>query len=177
MCFSVSSPEVSYPRAGKSEITSEPSPYLLVPFSYSNLSPSFYRWVINGSIASLWVYALPTKRQTEISVYVARLGALSMWRAWLKHGGWYINNGEILLFAFGWAFLLQLRTGGWKIEGLMKRAIKFVEGKKLEPTPPATPFEPGLGTKSLLHRGKPSSLSIADSGFAEGDSEVESFKV
>lgn len=42
----------------------------------------------------------------------------------------------MLLFAAGWASLLQLREGGWKIEGLMRRAITFIEGneKELEKT-------------------------------------------
>lgn len=42
----------------------------------------------------------------------------------------------MLLFAAGWASLLRLREGGWKIEGLMRRAIKFIEGedKELEQT-------------------------------------------
>jgi hypothetical protein len=90
------------------------------------------RWIINGSLASLWVYALPPKRQTEISVYVSRIGALSLWRAYLNHGGVYLPYGEVLLFAAGWASLLQLREGGWKIEGLMRRAITFIEGNEKE---------------------------------------------
>ena len=83
-------------------------------------------------MASLWVYALPPKRQTEISVYVGRIGALSLWRAYLNHGGVYLPHGEVLLFAAGWASLLQLREGGWKIEGLMRRAITFIEGNEKE---------------------------------------------
>jgi hypothetical protein len=126
-----------------------------------------YRWVINGSIASLWVYALPPKRQTEISVYVGRLGALSMWRAWRKHGGWSIKYGEVLMFALGWSFLLQLRSSGWQVEGLMRRAIKFIEGKPLPtPTPPPSSF-PSEVNLTALQRSKDSFVSIADSGFGE----------
>lgn len=88
--------------------------------------------MINGSIASLWIYALPPKRQAQISVYVGRIGALSVWRAYLNHGGIYLPGGEVLFFAAGWSALLRLREGGWKIEGLMRRAIKFVEGREEE---------------------------------------------
>ncbi|KAF8315814.1 hypothetical protein DL93DRAFT_2078509 [Clavulina sp. PMI_390] len=88
------------------------------------------RWIINGSIASLWVYALPLKRQSEISIYVARIGILSVWRAYRKHSNVHIPKGEIALLALGWTMLLQLRARSWKIEGLMRRAITFVEGNE-----------------------------------------------
>jgi len=102
------------------------------------------RWIINGSIASLWIYALPHKRQTEISVYVSRIGALSLWRAYLNHGGVYLPRGEVLLFAAGWASLLQLREGGWKIEGLMRRAITFIEGNEKELKRTAATWTPSV---------------------------------
>jgi len=127
------------------------------------------RWFINGTLASLWVYTLPAKRQSEISIYVGRLGVLSLWRAWRKHNGAHIPKGEILILALGWSGLVWLRDEGWKIEGLMKRAVGFVEGRaksreveeeKLDRKVVQEEEKPLDGPKSVA-----SSASIADSGF------------
>jgi hypothetical protein len=116
----------------------------------------------------LWIYALPHNRRKAISIYVGRLAALSMWRAWLKLGGWSLKYGEVLIFAVGWSFLLQLRASGWHIEGLMRKGIKFIEGKPLEPTPTPPPSSlPSEANLTTLQRSKDSYVSIADSGFSE----------
>ncbi|KAH8119618.1 hypothetical protein DFH11DRAFT_1686427 [Phellopilus nigrolimitatus] len=77
------------------------------------------RWIINGSVGSLWILILPEKRRTELTLYVARLSALCAWRAWRLHGGKALPYGEFALFALSWMQLAKLQQRGEKITGLV----------------------------------------------------------
>ncbi|KAL5506933.1 hypothetical protein ACEPAH_6389 [Sanghuangporus vaninii] len=85
------------------------------------------RWLINASIASLWILILPDKRRVEISLYVARLAALCAWRAWRLHGGASIPFGDIALFALSWLQLTRLSMKGEKISGLVGLALTKIQ--------------------------------------------------
>ncbi|OCB89730.1 hypothetical protein A7U60_g3078 [Sanghuangporus baumii] len=85
------------------------------------------RWLINASIASLWILILPDKRRVEISLYVARLAALCAWRTWRLHGGASIPSGDIALFALSWLQLTRLSMKGEKISGLVGLALAKIQ--------------------------------------------------
>lgn len=84
-----------------------------------------------------------------------------------------------MILALGWSWLIALRRGGWKIEGAMRRGIKFVEGKapSLEevgtsgtPSGLASPRPIELDEKTILTR----THSTADSGFGvDGETSLE----
>jgi hypothetical protein len=45
------------------------------------------RYFINGAVGSFWILALPAKRRKQISLYVARLALMSLWKASRINGG------------------------------------------------------------------------------------------
>lgn len=154
----------------KSRYVPPPFSILFSPFSTFPLNTKPRRWIINGTLASLWVYALNSRRQSQISIYVARLGLLSLWRAYKKRAYPSLPYGELLIFALGWEALKELQDGGWRIEGLMRRAVAYVEGRegvlKREATAGWTP--PGSGGVSRV----PSADSVRVA-FEEGEIGLE----
>ena len=85
-----------------------------------------------------------------------------------------------MILALGWSWLVWLRDEGWKIEGLMRRAVGFVEGRekkreveeeKVDEKVVQEVERPLSGPKSVA-----SSASIADSGFYDFSSTEETLK-
>jgi len=94
------------------------------------LPPDFLpmgRWLINGFLASFWVLALAPHRRDEMSMYIARLGALCLWNLWKHSGGYSIKYGEVLLFSMAWAQLAKIRRDGGKVGGLVGLGLGFLD--------------------------------------------------
>lgn len=85
------------------------------------------RWLAIGSMASLWILALPRKRRDEIAFYVSRLAALTAWDTWRLQGGGSIPYGDCILFALSWARLVSLKKSGEEITGAVGMALRAVE--------------------------------------------------
>ncbi|TDL26151.1 hypothetical protein BD410DRAFT_568796 [Rickenella mellea] len=88
------------------------------------------RWLVNGALSSLWILVLPPKRRDEIALYVGRLAALSMWRAYRLKGGPHLPYGEVVIFGTAWAHLSESMRTGEKVGGLMGLGIAEVERKR-----------------------------------------------
>jgi len=94
--------------------------------SFTNNFPHT-RWLTIGSMASLWILALPRKRRDEIAFYVARLAALSAWDTWRLNGGESIPYGDCALFALSWARIVSLKKSGEEITGVVGMALNAVD--------------------------------------------------
>ncbi|KAI5118202.1 hypothetical protein M0805_005556 [Coniferiporia weirii] len=82
------------------------------------------RWLINGSLASLWILVLPEKRRAEMAMDVARLAALCAWKMWRMGGGVGVPYGEVVLFAPSWMRLVALQRRGERITGVVGMGLE-----------------------------------------------------
>ncbi|KAG8928470.1 hypothetical protein FRC02_006866 [Tulasnella sp. 418] len=86
------------------------------------------RWLLNGSLSNVWILLLGKSRQAAISLYIARLATLSLWKVWISKGGPSIRFGELLILIASWVGLDYVRAQG-SIGSIMERTLSFVEGE------------------------------------------------
>ncbi|KAG8974156.1 hypothetical protein FRB90_009816, partial [Tulasnella sp. 427] len=92
------------------------------------------RWVINSSLASMWILLLSRSRQVAISLFQFRLAAYSVWKVWKSRGGWSIKHGDLWLIAACWVALIHYkdRTAGKRITGMVGQFMRMVDGSEFE---------------------------------------------
>ncbi|KAG9041170.1 hypothetical protein FS837_012647, partial [Tulasnella sp. UAMH 9824] len=92
------------------------------------------RWIINGSLSSLWILLLSRSRQVAISLFQFRLAVYSVWKIYKSRGGRSIKHGDLWLIAACWVALIHYkdRTVGKRITGIIGQFMRMVDGSEFE---------------------------------------------
>ncbi|KZV80869.1 hypothetical protein EXIGLDRAFT_845163 [Exidia glandulosa HHB12029] len=90
------------------------------------------RFLLNGSLASLWILVLPPSRRKDISLYVARLAALNAYQTVKAKTGLSVPYGEVLIFAAALTSLIKSHQAGRRVGGLSSLILKGVEMDALQ---------------------------------------------